>query len=330
MKRLRPYLGVVVGLALLIVLIAQVNFAQLVQTLATGGHDLLWLIPYRSLFFFLYACGWLLLLRPTDTERRASLGYLFWVTTVREAVDRLLPVASVGGSVVGVRLLRWKRLGVAPVSATVIIEIVLTLIASYVFTALGLALWVRFDWGHQFRQILIVFLATLPVPIVTVLLLRFGGVFKRLHAYLPRLLGDRISPAAAASMDVELLASLRRKSTLTTVALLQLAALVSGAFEVWFAVRLFGHPISAGSAIAMESMTQAVRHVAFMIPGGLGVQEAGLVFFGHLLGIGGEMALAVSMAKRLREITWGLPALLSWQWAEGRRIHRMVPDETEC
>jgi putative membrane protein len=329
-KRLRPYLGVVVGLVLLIALIAQVNFAQLVQTLATGGHDLLWLIPYRSLFFFLYAFGWLLLLRPADPERRASLGYLFWVTTVREAVDRLLPVASVGGSVIGVRLLRWKRLAVAPVSASVIIEIVVTLVASYVFTALGLALLVRFDWGHQFRQILIVFLATLPVPIVTVLLLRFGGVFKRLHAFLPRLIGDRISPAAAASVDVELLASLRRKSTLTTVALLQLGALVSGAFEVWFALRLFGHPISAGSAMALESMTQAVRHVAFMIPGGLGVQEAGLVFFGQLLGIGGEMALAVSMAKRLREVTWGLPALLSWQWAEGRRIHRMVPDETEC
>ncbi len=320
MKRLRPYLGVAIGLALLIALIAQANFAQLVQTLETGGRDLLWLIPYRGLFFFLYALGWLLLLGRTDPQRRASLGYLFWVTTVREAVDRLLPVASVGGSVVGVRLLRWKKLAAAAASASVIIEIVVTLIASYVFTALGLALLVRFDWGHQYRQILLLFLASLPIPIVTVLLLRFGGVFKRLHAYLPRLIGDRISPAAAAAVDVELRASLHRKSNLATVAALQLAALISGSFEVWFAMRLFGHPVTAGSAIALESMTQAVRHLAFMIPGGLGVQEAGLEFFGHLLGIGGEMALAVSMAKRMREIAWGLPALMSWQWAEGRRI----------
>jgi putative membrane protein len=328
-RRLRPYLGVVVGLVLLIALIAEANFAQLLQTLHTGGRDLLWLIPYRGSFFFLYAIGWLLLLRPTDPERRASLPYVFWVTTVREAVDRLLPVASVGGSVIGVRLLRWKKLAVAPVSASVIIEIVVTLIASYVFTALGLAVLVRFDGGHQFRQIWVVFLATLPIPIVTVLLLRFGGVFERLHSYLPRLIGDRISPAAAAGVDFELRAALRRKSTLATVGLLQLAALVSGAFEVWFALRLFGHPISAGSAIALESMTQAVRHLAFMIPGGLGVQEAGLEFFGQLLGIGGEMALAVSMAKRLREITWGLPALMSWQWAESRRIHR-ARTENEC
>jgi hypothetical protein len=52
------------------------------------------------------------------------------------------------------------------------------------------------------------------------------------------------------------------------------------------------------------------------------VQEAGLVLFGQTLGISGEMALAVSMAKRLREVLCGLPALVSWQWAEVRRQHR--------
>jgi hypothetical protein len=64
-----------------------------------------------------------------------------------------------------------------------------------------------------------------------------------------------------------------------------------------------------------------VRHLAFVVPAGLGIQEAGLVVFGHALGIGSELALAVSMAKRLREVLCGLPALISWQWMEGRRLH---------
>lgn len=323
LKKLVPYAGAALGLILLGVLISQANVALLIRTLQSGGYDLLWLIPYRALFFWLYAVGWFLLLRDADPTRRAPLSYLFWVTTVREAVDRLLPVASVGGSVVGVRLLRWKELGLAQVSASVIIEIILTLIASYVFTAMGLALLLRFGTDHQYRNTLVVFLASLPIPVCSLLLLRFGAVFRRLHALLPRLLGDRISPEAAAGVDAELQAALRRKSNVTAVAMLQLAALISGAFEVWFAMRLFGHPVSAGSAIALESMTQAVRHVAFMVPGGVGVQEAGLVLFGHMLGITGEMALAVSAAKRLRELAWGLPGLLSWQWAEGRRLRRM-------
>jgi uncharacterized membrane protein YbhN (UPF0104 family) len=113
------------------------------------------------------------------------------------------------------------------------------------------------------------------------------------------------------------------------VGTLQFAAFVSGSFEIWFALRLFGHPVSVGAAIALESMTQAVRHFAFIVPAGIGVQEAGLVLFGHVLGIGSELALAVSMAKRMREVLCGLPPLLSWQWLEGRRLRALIAGQPE-
>jgi hypothetical protein len=67
-------------------------------------------------------------------------------------------------------------------------------------------------------------------------------------------------------------------------------------------------------------MTQTMRHLAFVVPAGLGVQEATLVLFGHALGIGSELALAVSMVKRAREVLCGLPSLASWQWMEARRL----------
>ncbi|MFZ0498249.1 MAG: hypothetical protein WAU49_02615 [Steroidobacteraceae bacterium] len=52
---------------------------------------------------------------------------------------------------------------------------------------------------------------------------------------------------------------------------------------------------------------------------GLGVQEASLIGFGALLGVNAELALALSLAKRMREILFGVPALLSWYWVEGIR-----------
>jgi hypothetical protein len=66
--------------------------------------------------------------------------------------------------------------------------------------------------------------------------------------------------------------------------------------------------------------------LAFVVPAGVGVQEAGFVIFGQALGINSEMALAVSMAKRIREVLCGLPALLSWQWFEGRRLRGLMPN----
>jgi putative membrane protein len=319
--RVAAYIGGVLGLALLITLVVRADFAAMLQTLGSGGWALLWLVPYRGVYFLLYAIGWFSLLRPYDPQRRAGFGYVFWVTTVREAVDRLLPVATVGGGVVGVRLIRWRGLAAAPVGATVIVEILLTLIVLYLFTALGLFLLVDYDTtGQAYRRLVIALLFALPVPVITALLLRYGSVFARLQKFLRPFVGAGALSAGAASLDDELRACLHRGWTLFFAGALQLAAFISGSFEIWLALRLFGHPVGAKAALVLESMTQAMRHLAFVVPAGLGVQEAGLVLFGHALGISSEMALAVSMAKRLREVLCGLPSLVSWQWMEGRRL----------
>jgi putative membrane protein len=322
------YIGGLLGLALLVTVVIRADLPAMLHTLNTGGWRLLWLLPYRTLFFVLYAAGWLILLRPYDPAHRAGLGYLFWVTTVRDAVDRLLPVASVGGGVVGIRLLRWRGLAAAPVGASVIVEMVLTMIIVYLFTAMGLLLLVELSaTGQEYHRLLLAFLLSLPVPILTVLLLRYGSAFARLQKFLRPLVGEMFEQAAA--LDQELRASIRRGWRLVAAGILQLAALVSGSFEIWFALRLFGHPVDWATALVLESMTQAVRHLAFVVPAGLGVQEAGLVLFGHALGISSELALAVSMAKRVREVLCGLPALLSWQWLEGRRLQGLMGNASQ-
>lgn len=328
--RIAAYIGGLLGLALLVTLVIRSDFSAMLHTLDSGGWQLLWLAPYRALFFALYAAGWLVLLHPYDPGRCADFGYLFWVTTVREAVDRLLPVASIGGGVVGVRLLRWRGLATAPIGATVIIEMITTLIVVYLFTALGLLLLVEFSaTGRDYHRLLLAFAFTLPVPVLTVLLLRYGSAFGRLQKFLAPFVGESTMSEQAAALDHELRACLRRGWRLLFAGTLQLAALVSGSFEIWFALRLFGHPVGWGTALVLESMTQAVRHLAFVVPAGLGVQEAGLVLFGHAFGISGELALAVSMVKRMREVLCGLPALVSWQWSESRRIQGLVRDASQ-
>jgi putative membrane protein len=310
--------------ALLAVLLGRADWPGLLQLAGRGGLSLLWLIPYRGLYFLFYALGWRRLLEPYDRGARAGLGYLFWVTTVREAVDRLLPVASVGGAFVGVRLLRWRGLAGAPVSATILIEILLTVVALYLFTALGvLLLFTMATPAQQYRGLLIGLLLALPVPALLALLLRYGSVFRRLAGLLGPLLGISNVSAGAAALDEALRACLQRRSALAFAGALQLLAFVSGSLEVWWLLRLFGHPVGLLPALIMESLLQALRHAAFMVPAALGVQEAGLILLGHALGISPELALAVSLGKRMRELLCGVPALLSWQWLEGRRLRTL-------
>jgi putative membrane protein len=219
--------------------------------------------------------------------------------------------------VIGVRLLRWRHVPVAQASASIIVEILITLFALYLFFGLGVLLLFQRGVGvHEHPGLLLALLFTLPVPLLTGWLLRHGSIFERMHAFLLALVGSSPLSEGVASLDREVRASLRRHGPLLFAGTLQLVALLLGSFEVWFALRLFGHPVDASVALILESMTQAIRHVAFVVPAGLGVQEAGLVLFGRALGIDAELALAVSMAKRLREVLCGVLSLLSWQWME--------------
>lgn len=318
------YIGGVLGLALLSVLLWHADWPAMLQLASRGGLNLLWLVPYRALYFLLYALGWRRLLAPYDRGARAGLAYVFWVTTVREAVDRLLPVASVGGAFVAVRLMRWRGLPGVPVSATVIIEVLLTVVALYLFSALGVLLFFAVAApGQEYRRLLIGLVLALPVPALLTLLLRYGSVFRRLAGLLGPLLGISGVSAGAVALDAQLRACLGRRAALGFAGALQLLAFVSAALEVWFLLRLFGHPVGLVPALILESLMQALRHAAFMVPAALGVQEAGLILLGHALGIGPELALAVSLGKRLRELLCGVPALLSWQYLEARRLRSL-------
>jgi putative membrane protein len=203
------------------------------------------------------------------------------------------------------------------------VEILLTLVAVYLYTALGLVLLAEHGAaGHQYHRVLLIFTLSLPVPAVMLVVLKNGAFLERLRALIHSWVGEGAISRATESLDRAVRALLHRPRPLVLAGTLQLVALVSGAFEIWFALWLFDHPVSVGAAVMLESMTQAIRHVAFIVPAGLGVQEAGLVVFGHVLGISGEMALAVGMVKRIRELAWGVPTLVGWQWVEGRRLRR--------
>ena len=52
------------------------------------------------------------------------------------------------------------------------------------------------------------------------------------------------------------------------------------------------------------------------------MQEAGVMLFAYLAGVSGDVALSLALVKRGREILFGVPALLWWQWAEARRLRQ--------
>jgi putative membrane protein len=126
----------------------------------------------------------------------------------------------------------------------------------------------------------------------------------------------------AQSLVAEVKAIYGRRRRLGACVLWHLAGWLAGTLEVWAALWFLGHPVSFSDALMLESLIQAVRSAAFFMPGALGVQEGGLILLGAVVGLAPEVALALSLVKRIRELAIGLPALLAWQMIEGHRLVR--------
>jgi putative membrane protein len=322
------WLGALGGVALLAALIGHEGWTAIAATFSHAGWALLLVVPARVLTLGLDTRAWRVLLDTADPQRAAGPLFLFWVASVREAFSRLLPVAGVGGEVIGVRLMRLRIADTTLVTASIVVEILLTIVVLYLFCGLGVVLMTRLAAGvGQVWVVAAALLLSLPLPLLAWWLLRHGAPFERLQRMAENVLGPQNE--IALSLDgVRLDAGVRRlleqPARLVRAGGWSLLSYLLGSFETWYALRLLGYPVGVEAALAIEALIQATRHASFMVPAGLGVQEAATLLFGHLAGVGGDVALSLALVKRMRELLFGIPALLSWYRVEVRQAAAAV------
>jgi len=316
------YFAALLGLAAIVVLSQRQGVADIAGLLQHAGPPLLLLVPFHALPLLLDAMGWRVLVAVHDPQRRAGLPYLFWASSIREAVARLLPLASVGGELVGIRLAMQRGIDGARASAGIVVQLLLSIGNQLLFALLGLGLVLLQPGATTLAQhIGLGLLLSAPLPLLGLLALRHGRLFERAHRILGRVVGNSLQARLrldGAALDDSIRGYLRQPRVLLAAMAWEFAGLVVGSFENWIALRPLGQPVGLLTALSLEAATQAARHLFFMMPAGLGVQEAGLLLVGPLLGVPADDALALSLCKRLRDLLFGVPALLSWPLLERR------------
>ncbi len=284
-----------------------------------------WLAPitlYHLLPLYCDAASWRELFPPANRPGRGSFVWMRWI---RESVSTLLPVAGVGGDVVGARLVHQRGVSGAQATASMVVDVTVGAATQLVFVLVGVGLLAA---GKTHDAAATAGALTIGVAIFAAAI----GIFVRLqhHSMFSVLIGwaHRLAPKSwmsgftgrAETIDEAIVATYRRRSALTYSSLVRLFGWAIGTGEVWMATRVLGHPLSVIDSFILESLSSGVRGAAFMVPGALGAQEGGMVLFGALLGLPADLALAVSLTKRVRELALGLPGLAAWQWVEGRRL----------
>ncbi|BAO90332.1 lysylphosphatidylglycerol synthase domain-containing protein [Caballeronia cordobensis] len=304
------------AIGLLAVLAIHEGVADSVASIARTGPVLLWLVPLHALPLLLDARAWHLLL-----DARIPLPILWWIAAVREAVGRLLPVLGIGGEVAGIRLASEYLPDLSRVSASVIVEMLVTIAVQYALAMLGLAL-LHFhadaSGGAIVDAIGIGLVISLPIGIAAFVVAHKGAPFRRLEVLARRWLDPAhglVARLDGARLDGDIRSLLARAWLIARAFIWQLAGYLVGALEIYAALDMLGHSVSVMGAVAIEALAQTVRNAAFVVPAGLGVQEAAIVSVAMAFGIDRESAVSLAMLRRIREFIWGGIALLLLKFA---------------
>lgn len=92
--------------------------------------------------------------------------------------------------------------------------------------------------------------------------------------------------------------------------------------ETWLLLHLLGVDLSITAVLAMEAAVVFVRNLAFFLPAGLGVQDAGYLGFLRAYGVAGPAAAAFVLCKRSKELAWIVVGYLTLLALDGRRAAR--------
>jgi putative membrane protein len=267
--------------------------------------------------FVLLGAAWQVLLEGPGAPR---LALLIRARLVRDAGAEVLPFSQLGGIALGVRAAILQGLAAPLAAASMIVDVTTEMLAQIAYAALGVGiLAVRCPQNSRVASFVTASVAGLALAAIAAALFiavqRHGG---RLAARF----GTRLLRGAGASLTglrTALETIYRSPLRVALSAALHLAAWIANGMVVWLGFRLIGARLDLAAALAIESLVYAIRSVAVFIPNALGVQEGAYVVLGPLFGVGADMALAMSVLKRARDIAIGVPVLLLWQGAEGRR-----------
>ncbi len=316
------YISLVFGLGTVIGLVAYQGGEAIATALAAAGWGLALIVVYRLVPMTVDTFAWRYLYERS--ERPAYLR-LLWARWIGDAINWLLPVLQVGGEIVKTRLLTFHAVPGRVAGASVVVDFTIGIFTQAIFTLVGVALLLRLYGASDLARGAMVFVGVLVAGLVVFYFFQRRGLFRMLVGGISRFAKGRdwVKLAGGAhTLDKAISACYRRRRAVLFNGLFQFAAWCLGTGEIWLALYFMGSPVGLADAVLLESLSQALRAAGFLIPGALGIQEGGMILLGAAVGIGPDIALALSLVKRVRELALGLPGLLAWQVAEGRRLWR--------
>jgi putative membrane protein len=240
---------------------------------------------------------------------------------VRDASANCLPFSQVGGFVFGARAVTLHGFSWPLATASTVVDVTAEFLAEVAFTGIGLGILLARAPRSGLAVPVEVGLGLAVMACFAFVWLQHGAA--DLFARLGRRIAGRWFDNANDRMQVlqaELGLIYGHTLRLAIGFFVHLLGWLGTGVAGFITYRLLGVPINFDDALAIEALLSAAAAVAFLVPVNAGVQEAGYAGLGAIFGVPPELSLGVSLIRRARDLTVGVPILLLWQVLEVRRL----------
>jgi putative membrane protein len=318
--RLAGCLALLAGLAAATVLVAWQGLGTVAAAMGALGAGIILLPAIYAPHIAGAAASWGLLFAP---GRRPPFLVVLRAVWIGLSVETLLPAASLGAEAAKARLLMHSgvRAGEAAGSVVADMTVQAMVLAFWALAGIGALVSARAEAGLVWAAA--AGAALLAAAIGGLLLAQRAGLFGLLARATGRVIGAarrQLVIDGAARLDARIRAIYDRPHRVVLACAIRCASRALLIAELWLVAELMGHPIAVGEAVMLVGIIGALRAATMVVPGGWGVQEGGFVLLGGLIGLAPDLALAMSLATRARELIVCLPALAVWQVLEGRKL----------
>jgi len=331
MRRARLFHGALLlaGVAIFVALVRRIGAAQLADDLRGFGWAIVGVVALELVIDACNTVAWRLTLPPTAP---IGFGLLYWVRQAGVAINQITPTATVGGEVAKTVLLR-PYLRTATTAASLVAARMSYALGQTVLVLLGLSavLTRTRDTPDLGIAIVVAVMATVGGVLGFVALQRRGffatatraiGRFGVASAIIDRL------HAGGAALDEQLATFYRERPGAFAASVgWHVAGQLVSLLQLWFILTALGSPTPLATCLAIEAFALVLDSATFLVPGRVGVQEAGRVLVFTTFGLSATTGLAVAVIVRLNQLTVTAIGLVAYATLTARSpaIHRAGP-----
>ncbi len=310
-------LYLLLGVGLLVLVIAEIDPAEVTAQVARVGVGFLVILAIYLVAFAIDTVTWQLTIPSIPLD--GSWAVRVWrLRMVGEAFNMVMPAGGMGGEPVKAALLK-KHHGISyrEGAASLILTKTINMIALVAFLIGGFALMAGGkSLPAAYEGIAAVGVVGVAVAVALFFVIQRFGITSLTGTWLSRWRFTRRIDAVLHhihDMDQRLIDFYTRARSRFAVALaLAFVNWLLGVVEVYYALLLLGRPVSWADAWIIEAAAQLVRTGAFFIPAAIGAQEGTFLLVCGAITGSPTLGASVAVIRRLREIIW-----MVWGFAIG-------------